>query len=76
MPEVCSHGCTQRQGEASGRWRCRIRYSETLFTLATGRRRPPRSLPCRYQNAIQNAYAVLTRPPQTRAAHFKRLYRK
>jgi len=33
-------------------------------------------LPQQYQNAIQNTYSRLPRPPQTRAAHFKRLYRK
>jgi hypothetical protein len=75
MPEVCSRGYTQRQDEALRRWRHRIRRSGALFTLTTGRRRPLRSLPYRYQNAIQTAYAVVTRPPQTRAAYFKRLYR-
>jgi len=30
----------------------------------------------KYQNPIQNAYPWLPRPPQSRAAHFKRLYRK
>ena len=29
-----------------------------------------------YQNAIQSTYPLLPRPPQARAAHFKRLYRK
>ncbi len=28
------------------------------------------------QESIQNTYSWLPRPPQTRAAHFKRLYRK
>jgi hypothetical protein len=28
------------------------------------------------QESIQNTYSRLPRPPQTRAAHFKRLYRK
>jgi hypothetical protein len=28
------------------------------------------------QNPVQNPYRLLPRPPQTQAAHFKRLYRK
>jgi hypothetical protein len=30
----------------------------------------------KYQNPFRNPYGVLPRPPQTQAAHFKRLYRK
>jgi hypothetical protein len=30
----------------------------------------------RYQNLLRNPYGLLPRPPQTQAAHFKRLYRK
>ena len=33
-------------------------------------------IPFQYQNTIENAYWLLPRPPQTPAAHFKRLYRK
>ena len=29
-----------------------------------------------YQKPVQNPYGLLPRPPQTQAAHFKRLYRK
>ena len=29
-----------------------------------------------YQNPVRNPYGLLPRPPQTQAAHFKRLYRK
>jgi len=29
-----------------------------------------------YQNPIRNTYPPVPRPPQTQAAHFKRLYRK
>jgi hypothetical protein len=29
-----------------------------------------------YQNPLRNPYGLLPRPPQTQAAHFKRLYRK
>ena len=32
--------------------------------------------PQQYQNANHQTYLSLPRPPQTRAAHFKRLYRK
>jgi hypothetical protein len=32
--------------------------------------------PQKYQNQIRNTYAPVPRPPQTQAAHFKRLYRK
>jgi hypothetical protein len=28
-----------------------------------------------YQNRVRNPYGLLPRPPQTQAAHFKRLYR-
>jgi len=30
----------------------------------------------KYQKQIRNTYAPVPRPPQTQAAHFKRLYRK
>ena len=29
-----------------------------------------------YQNPVRNPYGLLPRPPQTQAAHFKRLYQK
>ena len=29
-----------------------------------------------YQKTVETAYGLLPRPPQTPAAHFKRLYRK
>ena len=29
----------------------------------------------KYQNMVRNTYAPVPRPPQTQAAHFKRLYR-
>jgi hypothetical protein len=76
MPEVCPPNRTNcKRGDLAHR-RQRIRRYATLLNLTTGRRRPPHFLPYRYQIAIQNAYAVVTRPPLTRAAHFKRLYRK
>jgi len=37
---------------------------------------PSAAPPLRYQNPIRSAYPSMPRPPQTRAAHFKRLYRK
>jgi hypothetical protein len=33
-------------------------------------------VPFEYQNTVENTYWQLPRPPQTPAAHFKRLYRK
>jgi hypothetical protein len=35
-----------------------------------------KNTPRQYQNAEHQPYLSLPRPPQTRAAHFKRLYRK
>jgi hypothetical protein len=49
----------------SGRW-----------TTLRGRRRPTAGSSFGYQNSIRNPYGLLPRPPQTQAAHFKRLYRK
>jgi putative transposase len=41
-----------------------------------GRLRPTGGSSFEYQNSIRNPYGLLPRPPQTQAAHFKRLYRK
>ena len=38
--------------------------------------RATRQLVSKYQNVFESAYGLLPRPPQTQAAHFKRLYRK
>jgi hypothetical protein len=35
-----------------------------------------RELSAQYQNPVRNPYPSVPRPPQTQAAHFKRLYRK
>jgi hypothetical protein len=37
---------------------------------------PAAGLPQQYQKGVQSTYSLLPRPPQTPAAHFKRLYRK
>ena len=76
MLEVCAHD----RGYGAG----------VLFRRATPSRgpfdgrRPGSILPIiaapaqssEYQNPVRNPYGLLPRPPQTQAAHFKRLYRK
>ena len=76
MPEVCSIGFAKGQDNHSDDRPRRIRPAEFPVTATTDRFHPQQRLPRRYQNTIRNTYAVVTRPPQTRAAHFKRLYRK
>ncbi len=76
MSEVCSRIRIPRECEDARRWRRTSGPSGLRFTLTTDRFHPRRRLPQKYQNTIQNTYPPLPRPPQTRAAHFKRLYRK
>ena len=59
--------------------RVRTRRFEMVIQhdAASSRHLRPRSLtPRKYQNPDHHPYLSVPRPPQTRAAHFKRLYRK
>ena len=46
------------------------------WTTLRGCLRPIGEPSFQYQNPVRNPYEHLPRPPQTQAAHFKRLYRK
>jgi len=65
LPEWVNHTQKRRSVDL---FRQHIPDSQVLLRLTT-------SSP-QYQNPVENAYGLLPRPPQTQAAHFKRLYRK
>jgi hypothetical protein len=76
MPEVSSRsrvhstpGSSQRSQPANRRIYARQIDARIVFRATTGSS-------SEYQNPIRNPYGLLPRPPQTQAAHFKRLYRK
>jgi hypothetical protein len=76
MSEVCPQGCSQRGCEIGQSRRSGIRSAQSLSVLITNSLRPHWRLTHKYQNTIRNTYLPVPHPPQTRAAHFKRLYRK
>jgi hypothetical protein len=76
MPEVCTACRTRRQVRASSR---SVSVNDSFEGRPAASREgvpAPLILPSKYQNPVENPYGLLPRPPQTQAAHFKRLYRK
>ena len=76
MLEVCSPCSTQREVHISSR--C-APANRRFYTCQTDARAGIPATPeptSEYQNPVGKPYGLLPRPPQTQAAHFKRLYRK
>jgi hypothetical protein len=76
MLDVCSSGRTWRERVPAPRAGSAPQGSD-------GHRSPSPAAICEipgwsseYQNPVRNPYGLLPRPPQTQAAHFRRLYRK
>jgi hypothetical protein len=74
--EVCSSGRTYatlidspRSGATPRRFQAHPTDPQSAVSALPG-------LLSKYQNPFRNPYGLLPRPPQTQAAHFKRLYRK
>jgi hypothetical protein len=73
MLEVCLHRCRDSEHHHSGSLG-REHHTvashrvplQTVVKISGG-------IPFQYQNTVENTYWLLPRPPQTQAAHFKRL---
>jgi hypothetical protein len=76
MPDVCQRHALHDQDTVSPTRFEPIRPSHHPQTsLQTSLDTTPKPSQ-KYQNLIRSPYAPVPRPPQTRAASFKRLYRK
>ena len=75
MPDVCSvdRRCPERSQFRRNTYAAGSVSGNQIDSAITIPGRPVQV--SEYQNPVRNPYGLLPRPPQTQAAHFKRLYR-